>query len=80
MAGVMTSIALLIDKGVDLDAVQPSTGDNAMMCAARVGNAAAVRLLAQRGANVHHINHAHKTVGDVAEQTGQGKVRRLARD
>ena len=80
MAGVMACLELLIDQGVDLDAAQPSTGDNAMMCAARVGNAAAVRLLAQRGANVHHINHAHKTVGDVAELTGQGKVHRLARD
>jgi ankyrin repeat protein len=45
-------VRLLLDKGVDVNAAEPSRGQNALMWAAAEGHPDVVDLLIKRGANV----------------------------
>ncbi len=66
-------IALLLDRGADIDAGSPN-GSTALMMAARYGSEAGVDLLLQRGADTKRRNERQLAAADFARQAGRQKL------
>lgn len=73
------AVALLLDRGVRIDAVSPN-GSTALMMAVQYGAEASVDLLLQRGADPTLRNRRDETAADVARRVSRDSlVERLSR-
>jgi len=69
IGGDADMVAMMLDHGAEIDARDAESGATALMLAASLGRAAAVRLLLQRGANAKLADKAGHTALDRARQS-----------
>ena len=60
-------ITWLLDRGADVNTIEPHTGDTVLMLAANNRRVDLVRLLLERGADVSQVNHDGKGVLDYVD-------------